>query len=172
MNYVANIKDHATKIEVDESNTAVHTVNVGGETFRAQLVRLGHGPRYVVLVNNKAHSLLLTREDDGMRVQLSGHAFTVDMKSEQEYEMAKLTEGKSGAKAGNVQSPMAGGVLRVLIAAGDDVEKGQTLMIVEAMKMENEIKASITGKVTELKVKEGDSVKPKQLLAVLTAPDA
>ena len=63
----------------------------------------------------------------------------------------------SGKKDG-VKSPLPGVILDIKIKEGDTVKKGQTVIILEAMKMENNINAHKDGKVVEIKVKQGDSV--------------
>ncbi len=62
------------------------------------------------------------------------------------------------AAAGAVASPMPGTILKVNVAQGDTVQQGQAILILEAMKMENEISAPKAGKITALYVKQGDSV--------------
>ena len=62
---------------------------------------------------------------------------------------------------------MAGKVTAVLVSEGDLVEKGQGLIIVEAMKMENEVRSPIAGEVKEIKVKAGDAVEGGALLAIV-----
>lgn len=62
------------------------------------------------------------------------------------------------AGAGTVSAPMPGKILKVLVSQGTAVTKGQVVLILEAMKMENEIFAHIDGTVTQLSTKEGDSV--------------
>ena len=72
---------------------------------------------------------------------------------------------RSGPSA--VQSPMPGKVVKVLVAAGDEVKSGQGVVVVEAMKMENELKAPRDGKVKSVSVKEGQAVEAGQTLATL-----
>jgi biotin carboxyl carrier protein len=79
-----------------------------------------------------------------------------------------------GAQAGlelqgrqNITVPMPGKVVAVLVAEGDPVEKGQGLVIVEAMKMENEVRSPIAGAVKEIKVKPGDTVEGGTVLLVV-----
>jgi acetyl-CoA/propionyl-CoA carboxylase biotin carboxyl carrier protein len=74
-----------------------------------------------------------------------------------------LTTGRTGS----VNVPMQGTIVKVLVEVGDSVEEGQTLCVLEAMKMENEIKATANGKVTELKVSAGDSVSGGDVVAVI-----
>lgn len=63
-----------------------------------------------------------------------------------------------GGGAGSVKSPLPGIIIDVLVNVGDDVKKGQTVVMLEAMKMENAIQATQDGKVTEVCVSKGDSV--------------
>jgi biotin carboxyl carrier protein len=69
--------------------------------------------------------------------------------------------------AGAVTSPMAGTIKSVLVKPGDSVKQGQALVILEAMKMENQITAPVAGKVKSVDVKEGDSVQESHVLLVL-----
>ena len=79
------------------------------------------------------------------------------------------SRGASGAGKDAVVSPMQGTVLAVEVAEGDDVEAGQVLCIVEAMKMENEVHAHRAGRVTELSVAPGQPVKTGQVICVVSA---
>ncbi len=73
----------------------------------------------------------------------------------------------AAGRTGSVTVPMQGTIVKVLVEVGDSVEEGQTLCMLEAMKMENEIKANAGGKVTELKVAAGDSVSGGDVVAVI-----
>jgi biotin carboxyl carrier protein len=66
-----------------------------------------------------------------------------------------------------VTAPMPGNILDVKVAVGDSVTKGQVLMVLEAMKMENEIVAPCDGKVTSVTVKKGDTVNSSDTLATV-----
>ncbi|MBP2644694.1 MAG: gcdC [Firmicutes bacterium] len=68
-----------------------------------------------------------------------------------------------------IVSPMPGKVIKVISKAQDKVNKGDVLMILEAMKMQNEISAPVSGTVKSLNVEEGQSVKPGEVMAVITA---
>lgn len=71
------------------------------------------------------------------------------------------------ASAGDVAAPMPGTVLKVKVAVGDTVTKGQVLLILEAMKMENEIVSPIDGKVTALYVEPGKSVSAREVMVTI-----
>ena len=70
----------------------------------------------------------------------------------------------AGPGSGDIQAPMPGKVLQVLVAQGDDVEEGTPLLVLEAMKMENVIKATAPGKVSSVPVSEGQAVEKGALL--------
>jgi biotin carboxyl carrier protein len=77
-----------------------------------------------------------------------------------------VTRPQSGGPL-SVKSPMPGKVVKVLVRAGGEVKAGQGIVVVEAMKMENELKAPRDGKVKEVQVKEGQAVEAGQTLATL-----
>ena len=73
----------------------------------------------------------------------------------------------AGAGAGSIKSPLPGIIIDVMVKIGDEVKKGQPVVMLEAMKMENAINSTIDGKVTEIKVTKGDSVLEGVLLVVI-----
>jgi acetyl-CoA/propionyl-CoA carboxylase biotin carboxyl carrier protein len=73
----------------------------------------------------------------------------------------------SGAGSGTVAVPMQGTIVKLLVAVGDTVEVGQTVCVLEAMKMENNVNAEKAGTVKEVRVKAGESVGPGDVIAVI-----
>lgn len=69
--------------------------------------------------------------------------------------------------SGSLTSPMPGTILKVLVSVGDKVEQGQALVVLEAMKMENNINATTTGTITSIEVSQGQSVDTGQLLLTI-----
>ena len=72
-----------------------------------------------------------------------------------------------GANSGSVTVPMQGTIVKVLVAEGDTVEVGQTICVLEAMKMENAVNAEKAGVVREVRVSAGDSVGGGDVVAVI-----
>ncbi|WP_176953127.1 acetyl-CoA carboxylase biotin carboxyl carrier protein subunit, partial [Belnapia rosea] len=85
------------------------------------------------------------------------------------FEPAPLSDARlqDGAAGGEVLAPMSGRVVAVKVTAGEQVEKGAALLVLEAMKMHLAVTAAAAGKVVELRVAEGEQVRPRQLLARL-----
>ena len=108
------------------------------------------------------------------RVSVDGNEFLVDGRS---YHINLVDERRmrvGGNQAGTqlqgrqkVSVPMPGKVIAVLVAEGDQVEKGQGLVIVEAMKMENEVHSPIAGEIKEIKVKTGETVEGGAVLVIV-----
>lgn len=76
-----------------------------------------------------------------------------------------------GGGSGNIAVPMQGTVISVMVAVGDTVEAGQTLLVLEAMKMENNVNSDCAGTVKEIKVSEGDSVGSGDIVVVIEPSD-
>lgn len=80
--------------------------------------------------------------------------------------------GGAGAGGGLLSSPMPGKIVKLLVKAGDAVQEGQTLLVMEAMKMQNELKSSATGTVATVHVQEGATVETGASLITVTAAEA
>ncbi|MFM8303305.1 MAG: biotin/lipoyl-containing protein, partial [Actinomycetota bacterium] len=72
-----------------------------------------------------------------------------------------------GAGTGTITAPMQGTIVKLLVAEGDPIEAGQSVLVLEAMKMENHINAETSGTVKEIRVAAGDTVGPGDVLAVI-----
>ena len=109
-------------------------------------------------------------EDNNVRVEVNGTPYTVEQNKPKIKPVvrtastspaappAAVTRPASvGSKAG-IKSPLPGVILEIKVKEGDMVKRGQTLLILEAMKMENDIKADRDGKVTSIKVSKGESI--------------
>ena len=100
------------------------------------------------------------------RVNVNGTAYEVEIEEMNGAPAAAPVAAASGAGE-SITSPMPGNILAVNVAAGDTVKKGQVLMILEAMKMENEIMAPHDGKVTAVAVTKGAAVESGALLCTI-----
>ncbi|HUP02365.1 MAG TPA: biotin/lipoyl-containing protein [Bryobacteraceae bacterium] len=123
---------------------------------------------YSVLLNGRVYDARIEELADGARgvaVVIDGFRFVVEVRDPRRMAAAAAQTGRQGAAT--VAAPMPGKVVRVLVALGDQVEAGQGIAVVEAMKMQNEMKAAHAGRVASLRVKEGDTVSAGQTLATI-----
>ena len=97
----------------------------------------------------------------------SGHRSYVRVESERQRAAEAAKSSKKGGNDKGVRAPMPGRVVRVMVKPGDTVERGQALLVLEAMKMENEVKAKDTATVAEVHVAEGATVEANAKLVTL-----
>ena len=102
---------------------------------------------------------------DGETVSIAGVRYSALIVDPRKWNPASSTGHAQGRST--IKAPMPGKVVRVLVSAGDPVEAGQGLIVVEAMKMQNELKTQRAGRVTELHAKENDTVEAGTLLLVI-----
>ena len=106
-------------------------------------------------VNGSVYKVQIHHEVKASKTPKLTRTFAVPSNEGDTAKTSKPTERKGG---GNVKAPLPGVILEVKVREGDVVKAGDTLLIMEAMKMENNIKADKEGKVLSMKVKQGDSV--------------
>jgi biotin carboxyl carrier protein len=135
-------------------------VRVGGLELRAR--PLPDGGWLLRMADGRVHRVDVSARRDSTTVVLDGHPYTATARSERD---AMLGVGRGGAgKSGRVSTSMPGKIVKILVLEGQTVEEGQGLLILEAMKMENQVKAPVAGVVARIHVREGDSVESDALL--------
>ncbi len=115
---------------------------------------------YSVLIDGRSFEVRL-----GELAQLEGRRFRVQVRDPRD--AAKSAKSARGSGRQDILAPMPGKVIRVLVKQGDAVETGSGLVVVEAMKMQNEMKAPRPAQVLEVRVRDGDTVIAGQTLVVL-----
>jgi len=124
----------------------------------------GKPSAYTVTINDKPYNVKLS---DGQAV-VNGVNYAFDIKAaDADAAGGAGTTGGTGVKH-NVEAPMPGLILRIEKNVGDAIQEGDLILVMEAMKMENEIHAPASGTLTEIKVKQGDQLKAGELLAVIS----
>jgi biotin carboxyl carrier protein len=120
---------------------------------------------YSVLLGGASYEIRLTGTPDGLRAEACGRLFGVDVRDPRDTSRGARASIGSGRQS--VTAPMPGKVIRVLVKVGDSVEVGQGLVVVEAMKMQNEMKATRPGRVTEVRAGAGQTVGAGDTLVIL-----
>ena len=121
---------------------------------------------FSVLHNGKSYNVrLLGGHASGYEAIVDGHTILVELQDPRD----AVTSRQAGEQSGriDVKSAMPGKVVRLLVAEGDSVEQAQSLIVVEAMKMQNELKSPKSGRVLKVNAAEGDTVRAGQVLIVL-----
>lgn len=157
--------DH--EIEVEPDGSGGYRVTLEGDTSRVSLVRINDSARYSLIVDNKPYDIFAEESPTGFHVVIGGRTINVGTQTGR--------RGKGGPESLDIddggewvlKSPMAGIVQEILVAADDEVTQGQVLIVVEAMKMQNEMHARRAGSVKAVYVSVGQRVDQGTPLLVL-----
>jgi biotin carboxyl carrier protein len=140
-----------------------YTVILDGRPLDLDMQRTGAG-FLSLLVAGRSHSVGLEKTAAGYMVRVSGQAIDVAL-----FEGASAAASAHAASgAARVTAPMPGKIVRVLVEEGQEVEAGAPLVVIEAMKMENELRAPRGGRVEKLGARAGQAVEGGALLVELT----
>jgi biotin carboxyl carrier protein len=120
---------------------------------------------YSVLLEGRSFQARVEPAVDGLIVRLGSRRFEVELNDPRRWSRCSGALRRQGRE--NVRAPMPGKVVRLLAAEGQQVEAGQGLLVIEAMKMQNEIKAPTAGRLISLSIGEGATVAAGDVLAVL-----
>jgi biotin carboxyl carrier protein len=166
------------EVHIEGKKRAVEIEALGTGSFRARLD--GHADAadavetapdsYSILLAGRAFEARVSREGSGesdLRVRCNGTDFRIQVRDPRTWRAGR-DNVLAAAGPQQVLAPMPGKVVRVLVAAGDEVEAGRGLVVVEAMKMQNEIRAPKSGRIERVLVTEGQPVRTQEALVVIS----
>jgi acetyl/propionyl-CoA carboxylase alpha subunit len=161
MKYITTIDEQHFIIEIlDEGHLLVDE-----QPFEVDFESISNQPVYSLLINGQSYEAYVYPSDEGWQVLLHGRLYPVVVIDEREKRLLESAGGRV-AESGEfyLKAPMPGLIVSVPVSEGQKIEKGEVLVVLESMKMQNELKAPRDGTVTRLRVKMGDSVEQKQTL--------
>jgi biotin carboxyl carrier protein len=153
-------------VEVEALGNGRYRVRLPDETVELDVRPVARGA-YSVLLDGQAHAVDVTEEGEELLVAVGGETERVRVEAPGR---RRQPAGEHGAGRQRVVAPMPGRVVAVLVRVGQTVEPGAPLVVLEAMKMENEFRATARGVVREVRVTPGQAVNGGDLL-VEVAPD-
>ncbi len=139
----------------------VNGIGVECEPDDAEIIQLGD--RMVVRTAEGAHTAAAVRHGDTVHVSYLGRTFVV--------EKAKRVRASRGGADGELRAPMPGVIVDVLVSEGDAVQRGDKVVVLEAMKTQQPFTAPFAGRVATLKVAKGQQVAEGELLASVVPED-
>lgn len=169
MRYHVTVRSRVYVIDVDGG-----AVTVDGERLEAHAAAIPGTPLLHLLLGKESWTVAC-QQLEGRRWALgaAGERVEVEVQDDRSKQIEALTgRGWKGAVGGVIKAPMPGLVVRVEVSAGQTVEVGEGLVVVEAMKMENELRASHKGVVEAIHVKAGDRVEKGAPLVTLSSQPA
>jgi len=156
----------AVPVDVESLGNGRFAVTVEGKRHELDALTLSHGA-VSMIVDGESYGVEFEEHQDEVAVLVKGQITRVDVADERRLRMRAASGGFTAEGKQLITAPMPGKVVKVLVKVGDEVKEGQGLVVVEAMKMENELKSPKAGKVTELFAKEGSAVENNAKLVVV-----
>ena len=136
-------------------------VTIDGTTYEVDWSLVGDGV-ISLITDGRSHTVHVARRDGGVAVQVEGRQFLFDTGSRDDD--SAVAAGAAAGAGGSIKAPMPGNVVKVMVEEGDEVTVGQSIVVVEAMKMENEVRSSVDGTVVKVSVAAGDSVGTSEVM--------
>jgi len=161
MKYITTVEGREFAVEiVDEKH-----ISVDGKIYEVDFESVSGQPVYSLIVNGRSHESYIYPGEDSWQVLLRGRLYPVTVEDEREKRL-RAAAGGGVAETGefHLRAPMPGLVVAVTVAEGVEVKKGQVILILESMKMQNELKSPRDGTMGRIRVKAGESVEQKQTL--------
>lgn len=161
MKYITTIEGQEFEIEViDERH-----IRVGDRLLEVDFESVSGQPVFSLILAGKSYESFVYPDEENWQVLFHGRQFQVKVEDEREKRL-RAAAGGGVAEGGefHLKAPMPGLVVAVPVSEGQAVERGQVLLILESMKMQNELKAPRSGTVGRIRVKAGESVEQKQTL--------
>lgn len=155
-------EDKSHEIELEN-----HQIKIDGKNTEIDLVKLLDN-KFHILQNHKSYNLEVIHADYKLKrfsIKVNDNIYDLNLQTELDALLDKMgMSNTADEKMDNVKAPMPGLVLDILVEKGQHINKGDNLIVLEAMKMENIIKASGSGLVKDIKVNIKDAVEKNQLL--------
>lgn len=142
----------------------------GGQPLMVDAHEIRRGTWSLVTASGRALVVDVDRRSRGTALLVAGEEVAVEMVDARQRRLAEAVKraGGAGARGEVVRAPIAGKLVKLLVAAGDEVAAGQGVAVLEAMKMENEIRADRGGAVATIHVEPGQSVDTQEPLITLS----
>jgi len=161
MKYITTVEDRQFLVEIiDEKH-----VSVDGKVYEVDFESVSGQPVYSLILDGKSHESYVAPGDHDWQVLIRGRLYPVTVEDEREKRL-RSAAGGGVAETGefHLRAPMPGLVVTLLVGEGQEIKKGQVLLILESMKMQNELKSPRDGTIGRIRVKAGETVEQRQTL--------
>lgn len=156
MKYFAELDGEQREFDIERHGGKL-LARSGERTFELDLSLVGDGATFSLLVDGHSYDVAAEVEREQVALQMVGERFVVHVEDERERAAHAVAGNKASGKR-ELRAAMPGIVVDIKVAEGDVVEEGQTLVVLEAMKMQNPLLAEGAGKIVRLCCKKGEAV--------------
>ena len=163
MKYVTILNDQKFEIEITTDGKVIVNGNERNVDFLSLADNL-----YSIIMNDESYEIVVDEVDGEHQVLMRGQLYNGRVLDERALLMASRSGGlDDGSGEVSIKAPMPGLIVAVPVEEGQEVTKGSTVVILESMKMQNELKAPRDGVIQRISVEEGQSVEQKKVLVTL-----
>jgi biotin carboxyl carrier protein len=161
MKYVTTVEGKEFTIEIIDE----HHVILDGTPYEIDFVTVGDQPVYSLLVNGESYDAHVYPDDNLWQIMFQGGVYSADVEDEREKRLrAAMSGGVAEHQEYHLRAPMPGLVVAVPVHEGQAINKGEVLLVLESMKMQNELRSPRAGTVARLRIKPGDRVEQKDTM--------
>ncbi len=174
MSWVVEIQNRTLEIGLDEADGQLWAIWDDGERLPIDLHAHPNSDLYTLEIGSRRETIWMGRRDGQLQIHWNGRTFDAQAESARVHELRRWLH-EQGATTGTsvpVEAVMPGIVTKVLVEEGQAVEADDGLVVVDAMKMENEIRAPAPGVIDDLALEVGQEVKRGQQLCLIQPPES
>ncbi|MEO9255247.1 MAG: biotin/lipoyl-containing protein [Tepidiformaceae bacterium] len=165
--YLVRLEDDEATLELERDGEQLRVRREGSDEWsRVELERVGDSGLYLLMVDDRQIEIYLERRRGGAIATIGRNAFNYDV-SRWRPNSGTRTKTTAATGAARVTAPMTGSIVEVRCQPGDTVTEGQVVLVIESMKMNNELRSPADGVVETVPVKPGQRVKAGELLVAL-----
>lgn len=167
MKYITTVNGDKYEIDIDQEDR----ITVDSKTYETDVQFLSDSGVLSLLLNNHSVEAIVEQREGSWEVLIHGELYTVLVQDERAFRLAK-ERGSSFEVSGDaiIKSPMPGLIIDILVDVGQSVKKGEQIVVLESMKMENELRSPRDGVVSHIYVTPGAGVEKGQALVTIVNP--
>jgi len=169
--YYVTVRGNERIVDLVEHADGTTSLALDGRAVDADLVELHGAALHSLLLDGSSREMVIDREGDRVSVWIDGERIETVVHDEVSRALASVLKPAAGGPS-VVEAPMPGVVVAVPVKVGDAIVPGQPVVVVEAMKMQNELLAETAGTVDGIEVKPGQTVDRGAVLVRIRAPEA
>lgn len=165
--YTLTTNQHSYKTAIDKIDGSKVSGNLNNTPFDIDILKVREDV-YSIIKDGKSYTVELVKhspEDKKLVVKINNTSYTLDVKDKYDDLLHSLgLDNLASKKVNDIKAPMPGMVLNILVSEGQEVKKGDALIVLEAMKMENILKSPTDGTIKKIAINKGVAVEKNQLL--------
>lgn len=165
--YTLTTNQHAYKTAINKIDGSKVSGNLNNTPFDIDILKVREDV-YSIIKDGKSYTVELVKhspEDKKLVVKINNTSYTLDVKDKYDDLLHSLgLDNLASKKVNDIKAPMPGMVLNILVSEGQEVKKGDALIVLEAMKMENILKSPTDGTIKKIAINKGVAVEKNQLL--------